>query len=187
MDVYVSGNRIRNVTQRAVNLRQIGGRAYIERNVIATGSISGAQAGVSPDVIHVFGAGSYLVAHNSIQCDWAKGAGIRVHGGFAEWPINGAIVMDNDVNMAAPESTVFDAYSAGIEIRGYAKASVVLNNRLRGRGRAALAVMNRDAGVPENSMFGWNDIEGFQPAGRKSKVLDAGIGTVIVKQGGKGK
>jgi len=50
-----------------------------------------------------------------------------VHGGFAEWPINGAIVMDNDVNMQAPEGAVFGAYSAGIEIRGFAQGNVVLN------------------------------------------------------------
>jgi hypothetical protein len=203
VDVFVSGNHIRNVTERAVNLRQVGGRAYVERNVIATGSTSGAAGGVAPDAIHVFGAGSYLVAYNSIQCDWAKGAGIRVHGGFAEWPITGAIVVDNDVNMAAPEGSVFGANSAGIEIRGYAQGNLVLNNRIRGRARAALAVMNRGAGVPGNSMFGGNDIESFQPAlagvvvdtgvagtlmvGGISKIQDEGIGTVIVKQRGKEK
>ena len=107
MDLYVSGNRISNVTERAVNIRQLGGRAYIERNVITTGAITGNAGGVAPDGIHVFGSGSYLIAHNSIQSDWEKGAGIRVHASFADWPITGAIVVDNDVNMTAPETAVF--------------------------------------------------------------------------------
>jgi len=203
VDLYVSGNRIGNVTERAVNIRQLGGRAYIERNVIVTGSVASSGSGVAPDAIHVFGTGSYLVAHNSIQSAWATGAGIRVHGGFAEWPINGAIVMDNDVNMQAPEGAVFGAYSAGIEIRGFAQGNVVLNNRIRGRARAALAVVPRDTGIPQDNMFGWNDIEGFQPSlagvfvdtgvtntlviGRKWNVQDGGAGTVIVKQGGNDK
>ena len=199
VDLYVSGNRISNVTERAVNIRQLGGRANIERNVITTGSVVGAAGGAAPDVIHAFGAGSYLIAHNSIQSDWAKGAGIRVHGGFADWPITGAIVVDNDVTMSAPESAVFGANSAGIEIRGFAHGSVVLNNRIRGRARAALAVVTQDTGVPQNNTCGWNDIEGFQPSladvlvdagvtntlvvGRKGTVRDRGVGTVIVNRG----
>jgi hypothetical protein len=203
VDLYVSGNRISNVTERAVNIRQLGGRAYIERNVIVTGSVAGSVGGVAPDAIHVFGTGSYLIAHNSIQSDWATGAGIRVHGGFASWPVKGAIVLDNDVNMPAPANSIFGANSAGIEIRGFAQNNVVLNNRIQGRARAALAVVPRDTGIPQDNMFGWNDIERFQPSlagvfvdtgitntlviGRKWNVQDGGAGTVIVKQGGNDK
>ncbi len=204
VDVYVSGNHISNVTERAVNIRQIGGRAYIERNIITTGSIAGAAGGgIAPDAIHAFGTGSYRIAHNSIQSDWANGAGIRVHAKFADWPIAGAIVVDNDVTMSASESAVFGTNSAGIEIRGFAQGSVVLNNRIRGRGRAALALVVQDTGVPGNNEFVSNDLEGFQPSiagvfvdtgvtntrvvGQKSKVQDGGIGTVIVRQGGKEK
>jgi len=187
VDLYVSGNRISNVTERAVNVRQLGGRAYIERNVISTGSIVGATSGVAPDAIHVFGAGSYLVAHNSIQSGWAAGAGIRVHAAFAEWPIVGAVVLDNDVNMVAPASAVFSAYSAAIEIRGFAQGNVVINNRVRGRARAALAVATRDTGIPGNSQFVSNDLEGFQPSPAGVSVQDGGRGTVIVKLGGKDK
>jgi len=46
-----SGNRIGNVTERAVNIRQLGGRAYIERNVIVTGSVASSGSGVAPDAI----------------------------------------------------------------------------------------------------------------------------------------
>ncbi len=201
VDVYVTGNHISNVTERAVNIRQLGGRAYIERNVITTGSIAGATNGASPDAIHAFGAGLYLIAHNSIQSDWARGAGIRVHSRFADWPIAGAIVVDNDVTMSAPESAVFGPNSAGIEIRGYAQNNVVLHNRIRGRARAALALVAQEQGVPGKNEFISNDLEGFQASlagvfvdagvsntlvvGQKWKVQDGGIGTVIVKRGGK--
>jgi hypothetical protein len=203
VDLYVSGNRISNVTERAVNIRQLGGQANIERNIIVTGSVAGSGGGVAPDAIHVFGTGSYLVAHNSIESKWATGAGIRVHGGFAGWPVTGAIVLDNDVNMPAPASSIFGANSAGIEIRGFAQSNVVLNNRIRGRARAALAVMAHETGIPGNNQFVSNDLDGFQPSpasvfvdtgvtntllvGQKSKVQDGGIGTVIVKLGGKDK
>ncbi len=65
------------------------------------------------------GSGSYLIAHNSIDCGWADGAtGINVFArAFA--PEASAIVVDNYVTMSAPEGTVFGASSAGIQIRGF--------------------------------------------------------------------
>ena len=36
VDLNISGNKIRNITERAINVNQIGGRAQIERNVITT-------------------------------------------------------------------------------------------------------------------------------------------------------
>jgi hypothetical protein len=187
VDLYISGNRISNVTERAVNIRQLGGRAYIERNLIVTGSVVGSGGGVAPDAIHVFGTGSYLVAHNSIESNWAAGAGIRVHGGFAGWPVTGAVVLDNDVNMVAPASAIFGANSAGIEIRGFAQGNVVIDNRIRGRARVALAVATRETGIPGNSRFVSNDLEGFRPSPAGVSVQDSGRGTVIVKLGGKDK
>jgi Right handed beta helix region len=195
VDLRVSGNRIRNVTERAVNIRQVVGRANIERNIISTGAIAGAAGGVAPDAIHVFGSGSYLVAHNSIQSDWAKGAGIRVNGGIAGWQITRAMVVENDVTMSAPDDTIFGANSAGIEIRGGARETVVLNNKIRGRARAALAlIQGKDA--PRNNRLVSNDIEGFHGSlagvfvdagvtntlvvGPEYKIEDKGVGTVAV-------
>ena len=103
-----------------ITVHSVGGRVYIDRNVIATGTI--ARSGpVTPDVIHAVGPGSYLIAHNSIVSQWATGAGIRVQGnaGLTE---AGSIVADNDVTMRAPEGKVFGANSAAIEIRGFAQA-----------------------------------------------------------------
>src|SRR5215469_5610986 len=42
VDVHISGNTIRNTTQRSINLWQIDGRAHIERNVTTTSTILGA-------------------------------------------------------------------------------------------------------------------------------------------------
>src|SRR5215510_10274579 len=69
VDVHISGNTIRNTTERSINLYQIDGRAYIERNVITTSTILGSANvvfGRGTDVIHVTGTGSYLVAGNSV-------------------------------------------------------------------------------------------------------------------------
>jgi hypothetical protein len=74
VEIYVSGNNIRNTTERAVNIYPVGGRAYIERNVITTSTTSGTASGLAPDVIHVVGSGSYLIARNSIDSQFATGA-----------------------------------------------------------------------------------------------------------------
>src|SRR5215467_1266194 len=41
VDLHVTGNNIRNVTERPINIYPVGGRAYVERNVITTGTILG--------------------------------------------------------------------------------------------------------------------------------------------------
>jgi hypothetical protein len=191
VDVYVSGNNIRNSTEPAINFRVIGGRASAERNVITTGATGGA------DAIRVVGSGSYLIAHNSIDCGWANGAATAINvfgqGVSAE---ASAIVVDNDVTMSAPDGTVFGAASAGIAIRGFAQANAALNNRIRGRARAALAVLDQNSGIPGNTSFVSNDLDGFQSSladifvdmgvtntsviGRPALVEDHGTGTVFV-------
>jgi len=162
--------------------------------VIVTG-VAGAS-----DAIRIVGSGSYLIAHNSIDCGWASGAdtGINLIGngnGYA--PQASAIVVDNDITMSAQEGTVFGASSsAGIAIRGYAQGNSVLNNRIRGRARAALAVNALNAGIPGNNSFFLNDLGGFQSSvadifidtnvtntvviGRWVIVGDHGTGTVLV-------
>jgi hypothetical protein len=80
VNIYVSGNNIRNSTEPLINFRIIGGQAYAERNVLTTGTVMGGSA--NPDAIRVVGAGSYLIAHNSVDCGWVDGAaaGINVIG-----------------------------------------------------------------------------------------------------------
>jgi hypothetical protein len=191
VDIQASGNNIRNSTEPALNFRVIGGRAYAERNVIVTGVTGGA------DAIRVVGSGSYLIAHNSIDCGWTNGAatGINVFSN-AFSPETNAIVVDNDVTMSAPDGTVFAATSGGIQIRGFAQGNSVLNNRISGRARAALAVGVLNNGIPGNNFFVANDLSGFQSSqadifvdagvtntaiiGRKALIEDHGSGTVVL-------
>jgi hypothetical protein len=182
VEAYVSGNTIRNTTERAIALNFLGGRGYVEQNVITTSAIFGsAHIGgcTGTDVIHVLGTGSYLVARNSIDSRWAVGGGIRVQGFHS--PMNHAIVTDNDVNMEAPEGTVFDACSAGISIFGSAQDNVVLGNRIQGHARAALSVGT--AGASANNAFVLNHLDEFK-ASLADIYVDGGImNTLIVGQG----
>jgi hypothetical protein len=182
VEAYVSGNKIINTTEPAINFRRVDGRVYVERNVITTSSIfsqNGAEA------IRVANIGSYLIAHNSIDCRWvdAEAKGIGVFSQFADWPMERAIVVDNDVTMAQPEGTVFGPLSAGINIRGFAQGNVVLNNRIRGRARAALSVDVFRGGIPDNNALVINRFDDFE-----ASVADVFVGlgvlnTLVVEPG----
>jgi hypothetical protein len=170
---------------------------YVERNVLITGGVSGGTT--NPDVIRVVGAGSYFIAHNSVDCGWpdTTATGINVIGQPSPLaPEASAVVMDNVVTMSAPDGTVFGANSAGIEIRGFAHGNSVLNNRIRGRANAAMAVLDQSGGIPGNNSFIANDLDGFQSSladifvdegvtntfviGRQASVEDRGSGTIVV-------
>jgi hypothetical protein len=187
-DVYVAGNTISNSTERSINLYQVDGRAHIERNVIATSTILGhanVAFGRGTDVIHVTGTGSYLVADNSIRSRWAAATGIRVQG-TAHWPIGGAIVVDNDVSMDAPEGTAFDENSAGIDVRDSAQGTVVMNNTIRGRARAALVVADTppiDANGPTNTRFILNRFADFEASFADVVVSQGVMNTLVVGEG----
>jgi hypothetical protein len=195
VDIYVSGNNIRNVTEPAINFRVIGGRAHAERNVVTTGAVSSGN----PDAIRMVGAGSFLIAHNSIDCGWTNpgATGINAMSQAAPNPPEaGAIIADNDVTMSAPEGTVFGPNSAGIAIEGASHGNLVTNNRIRGRTTAGLSVLLLNGGVPGNTSLVANDLSGLQPSladvfidagalntviiGRKPMVEDHGSGTVVV-------
>ena len=194
-DLFISGNKITNSTERPINIYSVGGRAYVERNVIITGSI-GNYVKPSADVIHIVGPGSFVIARNTIVCAWATGspAGIRLQSRGPYQSVSHAIVMENDVNMAVPEGTEFGETSAAIEIRGPGESNIVFNNRIRGRANFALSVVAQN-GTPRGVTFIENDIEGFTPAGadlfvgegaqntvlagRHRNVEDHGSGTVI--------
>src|SRR5205085_9447565 len=119
--VRVAGNRISNISEPAINFRRLVGHAYIEHNVITTGS----QIGTAPrnQAIRVVNTGSYLVAHNTIDCGWATGdaEAIGAFSQFAAWYVDNAVIVDNDIHMMAPEGTVFTAFSAGIGVYGFAR------------------------------------------------------------------
>lgn len=194
-DVYISGNDIRNSTERPINLYSIGGRAYIQRNRVTTGD-TGFDVAPSGDVIHIVGPGQFLVSHNRIDCAWTSGthAGIRLQGRSGQ-VVSHAIVEDNDINMATPDGTAFTATSSAIDVRGAGEGNMVLNNRIRGRANFALSVIT-DAGTPQGTTFLMNDVQYFSPAeaglfvdaggnntvlvGQSSTIEDHGSGTVVV-------
>jgi hypothetical protein len=195
VDIYVTGNNIRNVTEPAINLRIIGGRAHVERNTVTTGALSSG----SPDAIRIVGAGSFLIAHNSIDCSWTDPAatGINAFSQAAPNPPEAnAIIADNDINMSAPEGTAFGPNSAAIEIKGGSQGNLVANNRIRGHTTTGLTVIQFNAGVPGNTSFVANELDGFQSSladvfidvgpsntiviGHQANVEDHGSGTVVV-------
>src|SRR5262245_46433059 len=176
-ELNILGNKIKNITERAIDLNQVGGRARIDRNVITTGFIAGPLNGIQPDAIHAAGSGQYFIAHNSIASEWASGAGIRVQG--RAWsPEANAIIENNDIAMSAPEHTIFRANSAGIEIRGWAQSNAVRNNRIRGRARAALAVVVQNGEIPRKNTFFSDDLKWFH-ASLTTVVVDAGATNTV--------
>ena len=69
VDLYISGNRIKNVNRPGIDLRRIGGRAHVEGNTIITSSVA-SQA--TPEAIRVVNIGSFVIAHNVIDCHWSN-------------------------------------------------------------------------------------------------------------------
>ena len=174
-DIYVVGNKISNTTQTAINLRRIGGRAYLEGNEIVTGPGVGATS--PPEVIRAVNTGSYVIAHNTIQCEWPdpQAVGIGVFSQIASWPMEQAVVADNSVTMSPPPDVPFTGLSAGIDVRGFANGNLVTNNRIRGRARAALALDFFKSGGPVNNTLIHNDVNGFVPL-----IADVVIGLGVV-------
>jgi hypothetical protein len=105
-------------------------------------------------------------------------------------------ILNHDFDLGGMAGTVFGANSAGIEIRGFAHANSVLNNRIRGRANAAMTVLDQSGGMPGNNSFVANDLNGFQSSladifidagvtntfviGRQASIEDRGSGTIVV-------
>jgi hypothetical protein len=184
VNAYVSRNTVTNSTERAIDVVRVGGRASIVRNTITTSTTLGpghVAFGRGTDVINVRGnvpgTGSYLVAGNSVQSRWAAASGIRVQGFNAVWPLIGAVVIDNEVDMEAPEGTVFDDNSTGIDVRGYANRNVVANNRVRGHANFALSVsatQGSGTAVSANNDFLLNRVDDFE-ASLADILVDTGV------------
>ena len=86
--------------------------------------------------------------------------------------------------------------NAAIKIKGFAQGNVVLNNRIRGRGRTALSVDVFQGGIPSNNAFVLNRFDDFEASRAdvfvgervmntriigQGSVEDHGVGTVIVR------
>jgi hypothetical protein len=163
VDVEISGNTIRNATQKGINIKQIGGRVRIERNTVKSAvAYTGHDYNPLRSGIHCGGEGSYLVAHNRIDIADPDAAGIRIRAfPGMDAAIERATVVDNDVTISAAEGSAFGNASAGIEIRGRARDNVVRGNRIRGRARRALALETDFTGAPAGTQLDGNDREGL--------------------------
>lgn len=188
VEAHVSGNTIRNVTEPAINFRRIVGRASIERNAIVTGALAGSAP--RNQAIRVVNLGLYRIAHNAIDCQWAnaEAEGIGVFSQFAQWPIEGAIVVGNTVKMSPPEGTDFTDFSAGIAVYGFAAHNVVRHNSIRGRARAALSIPvfplpPRAPANPPDNAFIRNRFIDFAPALADIFVGEHALRTHIVGPG----
>jgi hypothetical protein len=197
VDMYVSGNTVKNVTEPAINMRRIGGRARVERNVIATGPIS-SETTPRPEAIRVANIGTYVIADNVIHSEWPDpdAIGIGVFSQFAAWPVTDAVVLNNTVTMSPPEGVVFGSYSAGIDIRGFVQDNEIGNNTIRGHARAAIGIDVFNGGSPADTALVLNRFDDFEPSaadvvvdegvtntlnlGQKGTVSDQGINTLIV-------
>jgi hypothetical protein len=177
VEAYVSGNHISNTTEPAIAFRHVVGHVHIEHNVLTTGSVSGRATNLQ--VIRVANTGSYVITHNLINCGWAQAQGIGVFSQIADWPMEGAIVENNDVTMAPPEDTAFGPDSAGISIRGFAEGNVVLNNRIRGRARAAIALDDYRGGTPDKNTLMRNQLDDFE-ASRADVFVDVGVTNTVI-------
>jgi len=194
VDLYISGNTINNVNRPGIDIRRLGGRAHVEGNKITTSPVA-TQA--TPESIRVVGIGSFVIAHNVIDCQWSNpdAIGIGAYSQFADWPITNVVIVDNDITMSAPGGVRFTSFSAGIDIRGFAQGVFVGDNYILGRARAAVAVDVFSGGVPADTAFVLNRLEGFDASvaqiivgsgvtgtlilGPESSVNDQGINTVI--------
>ena len=188
VEANVSGNTIKNTTEPAINFRRIVGRAHIAHNVIATGALAGRALG--NQAIRVVNIGTYVIAHNSIDCGWptSDAQGIGVFSQFAAWPIEHAVVVDNDITMSAPASTAFSASSAGIGVFGFANDNIVRHNTIRGRALAGLSIPvfappSQTPPSPQDNAFIRNRFVSFTPSVADIFVGRQALGTRIVGPG----
>jgi len=190
VDIYIVKNKINNVTEPAINLRHIGGRAVVEGNEIETSSTSGPT---SPEAIRAANDGSFVIAHNTIKSQWSdqQAVGIGVFSQISNnppltppWTEKNAVVVCNSVTMSPPPGTMFGPLSAGIDIRGFAHDNVVGHNKIHGSARAAVAVDTFKGGSPGNTAIIHNDVTGFA-ASAADVVIGTGVtDTVLIDQDG---
>lgn len=156
VEVDITGNTIRNTSQKGISVRQIGGRARIERNTIVTSAVYPSREPRYVAGIHCACSGSYLIAHNLVNVAAPNGAGIQIKGCSVGGATERASITANDVFMSAADGA---ALGMGIEIKGLTRGTVVQGNRIRGLARAGLSVTRDNSGTPTDNTFDRNDQE----------------------------
>jgi serine/threonine-protein kinase len=178
----ISSNNIQNTTSSAILVRRVAGFVRMTGNRVAT-STELAPADPAPEAVRLVNTGKYQMAGNTINCRWANCVGIAVFSQFREWPVQGARIEDNQVNMLPPLSTLLPDSSAAIRIKGFADSNVVRYNTISGRARAALALETFKSGYPADNSIIDNHVDDFQ-ASLASVVVGRGVlGTRLVHPG----
>jgi serine/threonine protein kinase len=178
----IIGNSIRNTTSSAIMVRRAVGAVHVVSNSVET------SADVPPrepdhEAVRLVNTGSYQMGHNSILCRWANCVGIAVFSQASEWPIRGATIEDNEVNIVPPLGTALADSSAAIRIKGFADSNVVRLNTIRGRARAALVLETFKFGYPRYNSFIDNRVDDFH-ASVASVIVGSGVlGTRLVRPG----
>ena len=186
-NVEVLNNTITNTTEPAINFRRVVGIAKIEHNTIVTDTIVGNAP--RNQAIRVANTGSYLIAHNSIDCRWvnAEAEAIGVFSQVEAWPIQNAIVVNNAIDMTAPSGTVFTTFSAGIAVYGFANGNLVRHNSIRGQARAGVAIpvfpLTGTPAAPHDNAFVENRFVQFTPSLADYFVGAHAVNTRIVGRG----
>jgi serine/threonine protein kinase len=170
--VDINGNNVKNTTASAIMVRRAAGLVRVTANRIETST----EVAREPDheAVRLVNTGKYRMAGNIIDCRWANGVGIAVFSQFREWPIQGAVIEDNQVNMRPPPSIVFADSSAAIHIKGFADSNVVQGNTISGRARAALALETFKSGYPSYNAIIDNHVDNFH-ASLASVVVGLGV------------
>jgi hypothetical protein len=188
VDIHVTGNRIRNTTEPAINFRRAVGTVVIDHNEINTGVVGVPDA--RNQVIRVANLGSYTIAHNRIDCRWpiTDCEGIGVFSQFANWTIAKAVVEHNEIIMSAPGPTAFSAFSAGIGVYGFARDNIVRHNRIRGRALAGISIPEfpvppAPPATPQDNQFVHNVFVAFKATDADFFVGAHALDTRIVGRG----
>ncbi len=196
--VRISGNRIDGSTSHGMDIRDVVGPARIEDNTIETGPFGRAGTpGNFVDALRLIGRGDYFVQDNRFDCGFRNGAVVRLGG------TTGAMVRGNQVVASIPADETPGAQSAGVQVQGSASANQILENRVRGRSRAALSVIFSDfpldrpkgSGNPNGTTLEKNNAHDFDATlatievgrgaqdtrviGGRGTIVDEGTGTVI--------
>jgi hypothetical protein len=189
--VSIADNRIAGTTSHGMDLRNVRGPARVERNVIETGPVGrSGLPGQFVDALRLIGSGDYLVERNQFDCGFENGAVVRL-GNTTK-----AVIKQNDVVASVPNDKVPGAQSAGIQVEGSASDNEILENRIKGRGRAAISVVFSDFqldmppgtdGDPSGTTFRGNNLQQFAPtlatvevgAGARNTTIIGGSGTLI--------
>jgi hypothetical protein len=197
--LLITDNRIVGTTSHGIDLRDIGNSARVERNIIETGRVGrSGLPGRFVDALRLIGPGEYVVERNQFDCGFENAAVVRLGG------TQNAVVRQNEIVASVPDDKQPGVQSAGVQVQGSANGNDILENRIKGRARAAMSVifsdfpLDRPAGTdgnPSATRFQGNNVEHFAATvatveigpgasdttitGGSGTLIDNGIGTVV--------